>query len=127
MTAKCDADAVRRFVRKSLKEARLSSPRPIGTDEAGRVPGAIRFGVADRRPSPDPVHHVTKHFRQGKGSDLFRVEKAMPRIGSLRSFNTARRTIKRFEAMLWHKKGLGFASEWTVDGQNDLAVADLRA
>ena len=44
----------------------------------------------------------------------------MPRIGGFRSFNTARRTIKGFEAMLWLKKGFCFAGEWTVHSQNDL-------
>jgi IS6 family transposase len=44
----------------------------------------------------------------------------MPRVGSFRSFNTARRTIQGFEAMLWLRKGFGFASMWTVREQNQL-------
>ena len=42
----------------------------------------------------------------------------MPRVGGLRSFNTARRTIQGFEAMLWLRKGFGFAGAWTVLEQN---------
>ena len=38
----------------------------------------------------------------------------------LRSFATARRTIQGFEAMLWLRKGFGFASAWTVREQNQL-------
>ncbi|NEU15170.1 hypothetical protein G3T14_24435 [Methylobacterium sp. BTF04] len=44
----------------------------------------------------------------------------MPRIGGFHSFNTARRTIYGFEAMLWLRKGFGFAGAWTVREQNQL-------
>ena len=37
-----------------------------------------------------------------------------------RSFHTARRTIQGFEAMLWLRKGFGFAGAWTVCEQNRL-------
>jgi transposase, IS6 family len=41
-------------------------------------------------------------------------------IGGFQSFNTARRTIQGFEAMLWLRKGFGFTSAWTVREQNRL-------
>ena len=44
----------------------------------------------------------------------------MPRIGGFHSFHTARRTIRGFEAMLWLRKGFGFAGAWTVREQNQL-------
>lgn len=44
----------------------------------------------------------------------------MPRVGGLRSFNTARRTICGFKAMLWLRKGFGFAGAWTAQEQNEL-------
>src|SRR3954463_13511739 len=44
----------------------------------------------------------------------------MTRIGGFRSFNTARRAIQGFEAMLWLRKGFGFAGAWTVREQNRL-------
>lgn len=44
----------------------------------------------------------------------------MPKIGGFQSFKTARRTIAGFEAMLWLRKGFGFAGEWTVNDQNVL-------
>jgi IS6 family transposase len=44
----------------------------------------------------------------------------MPCVGGFRSFNTARRTICGFEAMLWLRKGFGFAGAWTVRGQSRL-------
>jgi hypothetical protein len=44
----------------------------------------------------------------------------MPRVGGFQSFATARRTISGFEAMLWLRKGFGFAGPWTVREQNHL-------
>ena len=44
----------------------------------------------------------------------------MPRVGSIQSFHTARRTIRGFEAMLWLRKGFDFAGTWTVCEQNQL-------
>ena len=120
LTARRDAEAARRFFRKMLKEAPLLSPGTIGTDGANTFPAAIASAVEDRLLKPDPVHHVTKHLQQGIESDHFRVKKPMPRIGGFRSFNTARRTIKGFEAMLWLRKGFGFSGAWTVTGQNEL-------
>ncbi|MBX9934733.1 MAG: transposase, partial [Methylobacterium sp.] len=59
-------------------------------------------------------------LQQGIESDHFRVKKNMPRIGGFRSFHTARRTICGFEAMLWLRKGFGFAGAWAVHEQNRL-------
>jgi hypothetical protein len=64
--------------------------------------------------------YVTKHLQQGIESDYFRVKKNMPKIGGFQSFNTVRRTIAGFEAMLWLRKGFGFSAGWTVNDQNDL-------
>ena len=55
---------------------------------------------------------------EGIESDHFRVKRPMPRIGGFQSFHTARRTIRGFEAMLWLRKGFGFAGAWTVCEQN---------
>jgi hypothetical protein len=44
----------------------------------------------------------------------------MPRVGGFQSFPTARRIIQGFEAMLWLRKGFGFAGPWTVREQNRL-------
>ncbi|MBO1021285.1 DDE-type integrase/transposase/recombinase, partial [Methylobacterium sp. SD274] len=63
---------------------------------------------------------VTKHLQEGIESDHFRVKRSLPRVGGSRSFNTARRTIQGFEAMLWLRKGFGLAGVWTVREQNRL-------
>jgi transposase, IS6 family len=47
-------------------------------------------------------------------------QKPMPWVGGFQSFHTARRTIQGFEAMLWLRKGFGFAGAWMVCEQNRL-------
>lgn len=39
----------------------------------------------------------------------------MPWVGGFQSFNTARRSIQGFEAMLWLRKGFGFAGACSPD------------
>lgn len=89
-------------------------------ENVSTFPSAIKTSVEDGLLHPDPVHYITKHLQQGIESDHFRVKKTMARIGGFRSFNTARRTIAGFEAMLWLRKGFGFSGGWTVNDQNDL-------
>ena len=79
-------------------------------------PRSRRAGLLART----PAHYVTKHLQQGIESDHFRVKRPMPRIGCFQAFHTARRTIQGFEAMLWLRKGFGFAGTWTVCEQNRL-------
>ena len=48
---------------------------------------------------------MTKHLQQGIESDHSRLKKNMPRVGGFRSFNTARQSIKGFEAMVMDAQG----------------------
>ncbi|MVA74077.1 IS6 family transposase [Agrobacterium vitis] len=89
-------------------------------DAANTFPSAIKTSVDSGLLHPDPVHYATKHLQQGIESDHFRLKKNMPKIGGVQSFNTARRTIAGFQAMLWLRKGFGFFGGWTVNDQNDL-------
>jgi len=91
-----------------------ASSRNAGRHQIG-IPG--RFASES---APAVVHRVTKHLQQVIESDHFRVKRTMPKVGGFRSFATARRTIAGFEAMLWLRKSLGFAGEWTVRRQNEL-------
>ena len=68
------------------------------------------------------MHDVSKHLEQAIESDHSRLKKNMSKIGGFQSFKTARRTIAEFEAMLWLRKGFGFAGRWNVNDQNDLLV-----
>jgi hypothetical protein len=44
----------------------------------------------------------------------------MLKVGDFRSFGMARRTIAGLRAMLWLRKGFGFAGGWIIVDQNDL-------
>ena len=122
LTAKRNLDAAKRFVRKALKDEPLLGPQKIGTDGAKIYPTAI-FDSAEAGLMPGkPMHRVSKHLQQGLESDHFHVKKNMPKIGAFQSFASAKRTVAGFEAMLWLKKGCGFASERTVRTQNELLV-----
>jgi transposase-like protein len=103
-----------------LKDEPLFSPRKISADGAKTFPSTIKTAIDGGLLHPNPGHYVTKHLQRGIESDHFRVKKNMPKIDGFQSFKTARRTIARFEAMLWLQKGFGFTSDWTVNDQNDL-------
>ena len=118
LTAKRDLDAAKRFFRKVLQDGPLLSPDRIGTDGAATFPGAITTSREEGLLARDPVHYVTKHLQQRIESNHFRVKQPMPKVGGFRSFKTARRSIQGFEAMLWPRKGFGFAGTWTVVEQN---------
>ncbi|MBX9933438.1 MAG: IS6 family transposase [Methylobacterium sp.] len=120
LTANRDLDAAKRFFGKMLADHPLLAPDRIGTDGASTYPPAIVAARSSGLLACTPLHYVTKHLQQGIESDHFRVKKNMPRIGSFQSFHTARRTIQGFEAMLWLRKGFGFAGVWTVREQNRL-------
>ena len=120
LTAHRDLAAAKRFFRKAMKDQPLLAPDKIGTDGANVYPAAINTGVDEGLLTPAIVHRVTKHLQQVIESDYFRVKQMMPKVGGFRSFTTARRTIAGFEAMLWLRKGLGFAGDWTVRRQNEL-------
>ncbi len=94
--------------------------RRAKADAAGSVSARHRRISEDWPAGAPPIHYVTKHLQQGIESDYFRVKKNMPRVGGFRSFATARRTIQGFEAMLWLRKGFGFAGARTVCEQNHL-------
>jgi transposase-like protein len=106
-----------------LKDEPLLAPDRIGTDGAKTFSSAIKAASDERLLPPNPIHHVTKHLKQGIESDHFRVKKNMPKIGCFQSFTTVRQTIKGFEAMLWLRKGFGFVGQWTVREQTDLLAA----
>src|SRR6185295_6358015 len=89
---------------------------PLPNSYAPAITAARKDGLWART----PAHYMTKHLQQGIESDHFRVKRPMPRVGCFQAFHTARRTIQGFEAMLWLRKGFGFAGAWTVCEQNHL-------
>ena len=105
-TAQRDLDAAKRFFRKMLSADPLFAPDRVGTDGAGTYPPAIAESRKEDLLPCMPLHYVTKHLQQGIESDHFRVK----RVGGFRWFHMAWRAIQGFEAMLWLRKGFGFAA-----------------
>ena len=101
-----------------LKDGPLLSPDRIGTDGASTFPGAIVTVREEGLLAHNSIHYVTRYFQQRIESDHFRVKQPMPKFGGFRSFNSARRSIQGFEAMLCLRKGFGFAGSWTLIEQN---------
>jgi transposase-like protein len=126
LSARRDLDVAKRLFRKMLADQPLLAPDRIGTDGASTYPAAIVAARSGGLLARSAIHYVTKHLQQGIESDHFRVKQLMPRVGGFRSFNTARRTICGFEAMLWLRKGFGFAGAWTVREQNQLLAVCFR-
>lgn len=125
LTASLNLAAVKRFFRKMLRDEPLLALDRIGTDGVKTSPPAVAAASEEGLLRQDPIHRVTKDLQQGIESDHFRVKKNMSKIGGFRSFHTARRTIKGFEAMLWLRKGFGFLGDCTVGEQNGLLARCL--
>jgi hypothetical protein len=66
------------------------------------------------------VHDVTYRLHQGIERDHFRAKKNMLNVGGFRSFNSVRKCVAGFEAMLRLKKSFGFSGQGCVREQNDL-------
>jgi transposase-like protein len=120
LTANRDLDAVKRFFRKMLKDQPLLPQiASAGMMPVHNCPPSPRAESRDEGLLPRaPTRYVTEHLQQRTESDHFRVKRAMPWVGDFLSFHTARRTISGSEAMLWLRKGFGFAGAWTDREQN---------
>ena len=102
-----------------LKDEPLLAPDRIGTDGAGPYPPAIAAAGKDGLLPHEPL--ALRHPAPAAGDrerSFPRSKDRCRRIGGFQSFRTARRTIRGFEAMLWLRKGFGFAGAWTVCEQN---------
>ncbi len=110
-TAKRGLDAPKRFFGKMLKDQPLLGPHKIGADGAKLYPTAISDVTKGGLTPGKPTLRVSRYLQQGIESDHFHVKKNMLKIGGFQSFPTAKSTIAGFEAMLWLKKGFGFAEE----------------
>jgi len=66
------------------------------------------------------MHDVTNHLQQGIERGHFRAKKNMLKVGGFRSFNSVRKCVAGFEAMLKLKKSFGFSGHGCVRQQNDL-------
>lgn len=124
LSAKRDGKAAERFFRKVLKATHTQSPRVITVDKNATYPKAVETLKADETLS------ATTELRQKKYLNNIveqehRAIKRMTKAGMrFNSFNTARKTLKGFEAMNMVRKGQvqGVAQGYSV-GQAQFIAA----
>ena len=105
LTAKRDAQAAKRFFRKTLEAPHTRSPRVINVDKNAAYPKAIDEMKAESE-LPVSVELRQNKYLNNRIEQDHRFIKRLTQPGmGFYSFNTARRTLKGFEAMNMLRKG----------------------
>ena len=105
LCAKRDASAAERFVRKTLNAAHTQSPRVINVDKNAAYPAAVDELKAEEQLFETTELRQVKYLNNQVEQDHRFIKRlTLPGMG-FGSFNTARRTLKGFEAMNMIRKG----------------------
>ena len=105
LSAKRDASAAERFLRKTLKATHTQMPRVINVDKNAAYPPAIDDLKAESQlPATTQLRQVKYLNNLVEQEHRFIKRLTKPGLG-FGSFNTARRTLKGFEAMNMIRKG----------------------
>jgi transposase-like protein len=105
LCAKRDASAAERFLRKTLKAAHTQFPRVINVDKNAAYPPAVDDLKADAQlPRTTELRQVKYLNNRVEQDHRFIKRLTKPGMG-FGSFNSARRTLRGFEAMNMIRKG----------------------
>lgn len=105
LCAKRDATAAERFLRKTLNASHTQEPRVINVDKNAAYPPAVDDIKAEEQlPKTTELRQVKYLNNQVEQDHRFIKRLTKPRMG-FSSFNTARRTLRGFEAMNMIRKG----------------------
>ncbi len=105
LSAKTDARAAERFFRKALNCVHNSSPRVINVDKNAAYPKAIDLLHADKSlPKTSELRRV-KYLNNIVEQDHRFIKRLVNPGMGFASFNTARRTLRGYEAMNMIRKG----------------------
>lgn len=105
LCAKRDATAAERFLRKTLNAAHTQEPRVINVDKNAAYPPAVDDLKADEQlPKTTQLRQVKYLNNRVEQDHRFIKLLTKPGLG-FGSFNTARRTLRGFEAMNMIRKG----------------------
>ena len=105
LCAKRDATAAERFLRKTLKAAHTQFPRVINVDKNAAYPPAFDdLKASEQLPKTTQLRQVKYLNNRVEQDHRFIKRLTKPGLG-FGSFNTARRTLKGFEAMNMIRKG----------------------
>jgi len=105
LSAKRDGKAAERFFRKGLKATHTQSPRVITVDKNAAYPKAVETLKVDET-LPETTELRQKKYLNNVIEQDHRAIKRLTKAGmGFKSFNTARRTLRGFEAMNMLRKG----------------------
>lgn len=105
LTAKRDAKAAKRFLRKTLKAVHTSTPRVITVDKNPAYPKAIKeLKAAKKLPEIVKLRQI-KYLNNIVEQDHRGIKRLVKPGMGFGSFNTARRTIRGYEIMNMVRKG----------------------
>lgn len=105
LTAKRDAQAAKRFFRKTLQATHTQKPRVINVDKNAAYPKAIDE-LKEKEELPESVElRQNKYLNNIVEQDHRGIERLVKPGMGFSSFNTARRTLKGYEVMNMVRKG----------------------
>lgn len=105
LSAKRDSKAAERFLRRVLKATHTQSPRVITVDKNAAYPKAVEMLKADEM-LPETTELRQKKYLNNIIEQDHRAIKRLTKAGmGFKSFYTARRTLRGFEAMNMLRKG----------------------
>ncbi len=105
LSAKRDAAAAERFFRKALKASHSQEPRVINVDRNAADPKAIDELKADRTLPENAELRRVKYLNNIVEQDHRFIKRLVNPVMGFGSFNTARRTLRGYEAMNMIRKG----------------------
>lgn len=105
LTAKRDAAAAKRFLRKVIKAVHNQQPRVINLDKNAAYPKAIDELIAKKELSEQVELRQNKYLNNRVEQDHRAIKRLVKPGMGFGSFNTARRTIRGYEIMNMVRKG----------------------
>lgn len=118
LSAKCDANAAKRFLRKVFNASHTIEPKVITVDKNAAYPLAIAYLKSSKALPEATETRQSKYLNNTVEQDHRFIRRCVKSGLGFSSFNTARRTIKGYEAMNMIRKGqIKDAAKGDVMGQ----------
>jgi len=105
LSAKRDAEAAKRSVKKALKAHHTETPRVINVDKNAAYPAATDDLKAEKPLAEETKLRPVKYLNNMIEQDHRRIKRLVKPSLGFGSFHTARRTLKGYEAMAMIRKG----------------------
>ena len=128
LSAKRDAGAAKRFLHKMLNAVHTQTPRVLNVDKNAAYPPAVEALKADEQlPETTELRQVKYLNNRVEQDHRFIKRLTKPGMG-FHSFNTARRTLRGFEAMNMIRKGqIRGVAKGDIRAQAEYARSNFRS